>query len=258
MSLIINKVKRYVFKFEKIHSNFQTDNFSTTDISKKIFDKFGFSESTPPDYEQIKSRVFGCLNNAEEVISKELKFVTREIFNPEINNELKNKILKAIIDKDESRLWKNLLLHYLMNFDAEDKLILKISQNLKKKKELLSKRWLKRLEYINFLDVKNVSKKLSKKIYEQRKIEPVLFKSGLSGALTSSNLLVNTFYEMAKEAKDHPSDEKAFQFAQIVSENNKIKDSMGPQAMIGLLGKFSQNGNQNINPQLKTTIQNLF
>ena len=137
MSLIINKVKRYVFKFEKIHSNFQTDNFSTTDISKQIFDKFGFSESTPPDYEQIKSRVFGCLNNAEEVISKELKFVTREIFNPEINNELKNKILKAIIDKDESRLWKNLLLHYLMNFDAEDKLILKISQNLKKKRTFI-------------------------------------------------------------------------------------------------------------------------
>ena len=47
MSLIINKVKRYISKFEKIHSNFQTDNFSTTDISKKIFDKFGFSESTP-------------------------------------------------------------------------------------------------------------------------------------------------------------------------------------------------------------------
>ena len=101
MSLIINKVKRYISKFEKIHSNFQTDNFSTTDISKKIFDKFGFSESTPPDYEQIKSRVFGCLNNAEEVISRELKFVTREIFNPEINDELKNKILKAIIKMNQ-------------------------------------------------------------------------------------------------------------------------------------------------------------
>ena len=94
MSVIISSVNKYVPKIEKIKNTFGIKELRTELTSKDILKKYGFSETVPPDYEEIKSRVFENLSNNEDVNSRELKFVTKEIFQNETKDELKKKSLK--------------------------------------------------------------------------------------------------------------------------------------------------------------------
>ena len=255
MSIILSKLNPFISKFERIKDKNNFVKSETEKLSEIIFDKYGFKNIEPPNYDQIKKKVISALNEDTKIEIKEVKYVTKEIFLDTFTDFLKNKLLKIFEEYNESKLWKNLLLNYLMYFDEENEFIKKSSKLLIKNKESLPNRWLKRIEYLDLLDCKKIANDLGDKILNEKQISSVLIKAGLTAGLSSSRVVKDSIYQIAHEVENSNNEDKVSDFAKIVQENNKIKDNLGPQALLGLLGGFV---NKQPSASLKILLQNLF
>ena len=211
-------------------------------VAKKVIEKYGARDSVPPSVmKEIIERAILAIRNGELVSKRDLEKIAGACLSPDQNLDKKSVslIFKALQKQGTRKAFSNLFASYVNYFDSDNKNCLEAAKILERNKGRLLKRWSKRLEKIDFLDSKNIEKKIANELLS--KGSDAFNDIGLGGKFSSSWLVRNSLVNLADMIKGEvrKGDTAVIDFfIKIICEDDKITDNAGIAAMVGLLSPF--------------------